>query len=155
VGRFESGVVVKAVAGTRHDLLITHKLKIGELPDNDVLSACPAIYQELIEGEKHIRLNQFGESSYGFLVTSENLDWRPQLTSNIEEIDIDNSVSESAIDFLKKTELRMGVFDVKLDTEDRPIFFEVNPQGQFLFLEGVTGVQLGDHFCEFLVSEMA
>ena len=47
----------------------------------------------------------------------------------------------------------MGIFDVKLTEDDEPVFLEVNPQGQFLFVEGLCGLPLADIFAAFLVDQ--
>jgi hypothetical protein len=50
--------------------------------------------------------------------------------------------------------LRMGIFDLKV-SDDGPVWLEVNPQGQFLFLEGITGVDLTTLFAKFLAESAA
>jgi hypothetical protein len=32
------------------------------------------------------------------------------------------------------------------------VWLEVNPQGQFLFLQGITGMPLAEHFADFLIA---
>jgi hypothetical protein len=48
----------------------------------------------------------------------------------------------------------MGVLDLKLLQGTTPVFLEVNPQGQFLFTEGLGGLELTSAFTEFLYQEM-
>ena len=47
----------------------------------------------------------------------------------------------------------MGVFDLKLTQDAEPIWIEINPQGQFLFAEGLSGLDLTSAFAEFLYQE--
>jgi hypothetical protein len=47
----------------------------------------------------------------------------------------------------------MGVFDLKMDPLGLPVFLELNPQGQFLFVEGLTGMDLIGPFSAFLRGE--
>jgi hypothetical protein len=48
----------------------------------------------------------------------------------------------------------MGIIDMKLDSDGRPVWLEVNPQGQFLFLEGMCrDLPLTQLFAEFLMRE--
>ncbi|MFZ0505160.1 MAG: hypothetical protein WAM44_15680, partial [Chthoniobacterales bacterium] len=54
---------------------------------------------------------------------------------------------------LDKLGLAMGVIDIKEDPDSELVWLEVNPQGQFLFLEPLTGLKLTDHFAEFLIEE--
>ncbi|MCX4674881.1 hypothetical protein OG413_05995 [Streptomyces sp. NBC_01433] len=49
----------------------------------------------------------------------------------------------------------MGIIDIKLMPDGEPVWLEVNPQGQFLFLESLLGEPLADRFLDFLISEAA
>jgi hypothetical protein len=49
--------------------------------------------------------------------------------------------------------LKMGVVDLKVDPTGEPVWLELNPQGQFLFVEGLTGLDLTGAFSEFLHDE--
>ena len=49
----------------------------------------------------------------------------------------------------------MGVADLKLTPEGHPVWLELNPQGQFLFIEGMTRMDLTGPFCDFLREEAA
>jgi hypothetical protein len=49
--------------------------------------------------------------------------------------------------------LKMGVVDLKLDPIGEPVWLELNPQGQFLFVEGLTGLDLTGAFSAFLRGE--
>ena len=147
-------VVVKAVSGTRLALLVAKRITVSDLPDDESIRLCPAIYQELIDGTQHLRINQFGDKTYAFSITSEKLDWRPKLTNNIKYQEVDSLISNFTSKYLERSNLAMGIFDVKLDPHGEPVFFEINPQGQFLFLEGIADYPLGYKFCEFIVSEI-
>ena len=54
---------------------------------------------------------------------------------------------------LDKLGLAMGVIDIKEDPNGELVWLEVNPQGQFLFLEPLTGLKLTNHFADFLIEE--
>jgi len=47
----------------------------------------------------------------------------------------------------------MVIFDVKLTDDGEPVFLEVNPQGQFLFVEALCEIPLADTFAAFLVEQ--
>jgi hypothetical protein len=53
---------------------------------------------------------------------------------------------------LYELNLRMGVFDLKLN-DPTPVWLELNPQGQFLFAEGLTGLPLNVEIARFLRHE--
>ncbi len=47
----------------------------------------------------------------------------------------------------------MGIVDLKLGEDGKPVWLEINPQGQFLFVEGLTGLDLTSAFTDFLYQE--
>jgi hypothetical protein len=48
----------------------------------------------------------------------------------------------------------MGIVDMKLAPDGEPVWLEVNPQGQFLFLEGLCGMPLTEIFADFLIRQI-
>lgn len=155
VSRFPQGVVVKAVAGTRHILLVTKHIREKDLPEDAAIAVCPATYQEYVDGDLHLRVNAFGDDVHVFEIVSEHMDWRPDLTPNITYDANDRfGVSAPIRAYVSAAGLKMGIFDLKIDRDGRPVFFEINPQGQFLFLEGISGYPLGDRFAEFLARSL-
>lgn len=49
--------------------------------------------------------------------------------------------------------MAMGMIDLKITPDGEPVWLEVNPQGQFLFLDALTGLELGKRFAEYLIAE--
>jgi hypothetical protein len=48
----------------------------------------------------------------------------------------------------------MGILDLKLGSDGELVWLEINPQGQFMFLEGMgRGIRLSRPFCDFLRTE--
>jgi D-alanine-D-alanine ligase-like ATP-grasp enzyme len=56
---------------------------------------------------------------------------------------------------LDRLGLEMGNIDLKITPEGECVWLEVNPQGQFLFLDALTDLQLADRFVDYLVTEAA
>ena len=57
------------------------------------------------------------------------------------------------LDVLRRLNLKMGIMDLKLDEHGTPVWLEINQQGQFLFVEGISGLKLASAFAEFLYDE--
>jgi hypothetical protein len=115
---------------------------------------CPALYQEYIPGNRHLRLNCFGDHSYAALIESDELDWRPDLRIPVSPYPVPGWLHDRVRATLDALGLRMGVLDLKLTPEGEVVWLEVNPQGQFLFLEALTGVPLAKRFADYLLSLM-
>ncbi|MDQ0904827.1 hypothetical protein QFZ22_000812 [Streptomyces canus] len=144
--------IVKPVVGARGPSLWTRWVDDPESIPAPSFEVCPATYQEYIEGCRHVRLNCFGERMYAALIETEELDWRPDLQVPISPWPVPEDVRRQVATVLRRLGLRMGVVDLKLTPDGQPVWLEVNPQGQFLFLEPLTDEPLTEHFADFLLS---
>lgn len=144
--------IVKPVVGARGPALYTRWLDAPDTIPASSFEVCPAMYQEYIKGRRHIRLNCFGEQMYAALIETDALDWRPNLNVPMSPWPVPEDLRRRVSTVLRRLGLRMGVMDLKLTPEDEPVWLEVNPQGQFLFLEPLTGEPLTEHFADFLLS---
>ena len=146
-------VVVKAVRGTRKTRMFTNMVTPAHLASDDSVALCPATYQEYIPGELHVRVQCFGDAVYSVMIKSQDLDWRANLDVPLTAIELAENVKTRLLCVLKLLGLKMGVVDLKFTPEGEPVWFEINPQGQFLFVEGLTGLDLTSAFVDFLYHE--
>lgn len=148
------GAIIKPVATPRNMELASTAMVSQELLDNEeVLSLSASIYQECIPGHRHLRISVVGERFDGALIEAEALDWRMDLNVPFRPYPIDSHLEQGLRATLDQLGLIMGIFDVKLTDNDEPVFLEVNPQGQFLFVEALCGLPLADTFAAFLVDQ--
>lgn len=146
-------VIVKAVSGTTEAQLITRMVTEGLLASPDAIKLCPAIYQEYIPGRRHLRVQCFGQTFQTVMITSRRLDWRTNLNVPLREVGLSTETRDMLTAVLRELGLKMGVVDLKLTPDGEVVWLEINPQGQFLFLEGLTGVGLTAAFAQFLFEE--
>jgi glutathione synthase/RimK-type ligase-like ATP-grasp enzyme len=149
----EYEVVVKSISGTQKAPLLTMMVTPEHLVCDESVALSPAIYQEYIPGEVHVRAQCFGDSVHSVTLKSKALDWRPDLNIPFKIIDLEEEVKTRLRDVLKLLGLKMGVVDLKFAEDGEPVWFEINPQGQFLFVEGLTGLDLTSAFTAFLYQE--
>ncbi|WP_250535728.1 glutathione S-transferase C-terminal domain-containing protein [Caballeronia sp. AZ10_KS36] len=90
--RHHGKVIAKAISGTRYNTYVTVALSDDILEDDAGIIACPAIYQEMVEGNRHLRVNFFGDNAYAFEIESDIVDWRRKLTRNIRHVDLSPSL---------------------------------------------------------------
>jgi glutathione synthase/RimK-type ligase-like ATP-grasp enzyme len=148
------GAVIKPVATPRGVELARTAVVSQELLDGDeILALTPAIYQECIPGERHLRISVVGERCDSALIEAEDLDWRYDLNVPFRPYPLDSHLEQGLHATLRELGLVMGIFDVKLTDEDEPVFLEVNSQGQFLFVEALAGIPLAERFAAFLVEQ--
>jgi hypothetical protein len=143
-------VIVKAASGALGVPAMTGELEPEMLDDSAPIELCPAIYQEMVPGCRHLRVHCFGEEVRAALIESERLDWRHPLDVSIEPFALEGELASSLLGILAQLDLRMGVFDLKLSDDGAPFWLELNPQGQFLFVEALGGGELLKPFARYL-----
>jgi hypothetical protein len=145
--------IVKPVAGTPKTPVMTGQVSPELLSSDASLSVCPAIYQELVPGTRHLRICCFGEEIHTAVLETDLLDWRYPLDATVAPYELAEATAQQVREVLEALHLRMGIVDMKLTPDDEPVWLEVNPQGQFLFLEGMCELPLTNPFAEFLIRE--
>jgi hypothetical protein len=147
-------VVVKSLTNTNRAALTATVIDEQVLAADRALRLSPAIYQEPIPGTKHLRVHGFGEDFHAALITCAELDWRYHLAdATIEGYELPSTVKSALSQVMRTLDLRMGVFDLKLTPGGELVWLEINPQGQFLFIEGLSELKLTDLLADFLARE--
>jgi glutathione synthase/RimK-type ligase-like ATP-grasp enzyme len=146
-------VVVKAVSGSAETPVMTGRFDPSVVSDA-AIELCPAIYQELVPGRRHLRVCCFGDDVLAVLLESDALDWRYPLNGTVHHYELGLDEEERIRRVVRTLGLRMGILDLKLGPDGELVWLEINPQGQFMFLEGMgSGIRLSRPFCEFLRAE--
>ena len=153
--RLNGRVIVKPVVGVAGPLLFTQFVGDPTRLDPKSYRICPAVYQEYIPGTRHIRLNCFGDESFAATIETSELDWRPNLNVPIERWEVPKSLHQQVRAVLDRLGLAMGIIDLKQTPEGEFVWLEVNPQGQFLFLEPLAKIPLTEHFADYLIGCIA
>ncbi|MET9414300.1 hypothetical protein ABZY03_08935 [Streptomyces klenkii] len=143
-------VIIKAARNSSRVFLATRPAELDRISDAQI-RAVPSLYQELIPGTTHLRVNIFGTDIHAALIETDALDWRPDINVPVSAYRIDAALQKQLIALLDALDLRTGVMDLKISDRGEVVWFEVNPQGQFLFLEPLTGQNLLAAFTEFLL----
>ena len=151
--QLEYNVIVKPLTAIRTKPLFTAKVTSDLLDCEDSVTLCPAMYQEFIPGTRHFRAQCFGDRVHAALLESDSLDWRVNRDFSVSPAEISEDLQMRLIKVLKVLGLKMGVVDLKLTPNGEPVWLEINPQGQFLFVEGLGGQDLTSPFCDFLLSQ--
>ncbi|MFB4283875.1 RimK family alpha-L-glutamate ligase [Nonomuraea sp. MTCD27] len=145
--------IVKAVRGVVQAPAATATVSEKLLANESAMRLCPAIYQELVPGRRHVRVQVFGERVLAALLESDDLDWRPNLDIPATEHHLPSDIQNALRAVLRRLNLTMGIFDLKLTDDDEYVWLEVNPQGQWLFVEGMAGLPLIETFTDFLYGQ--
>ncbi|HHZ24935.1 TPA: hypothetical protein HH295_21045 [Xanthomonas vasicola pv. zeae] len=122
------------------------------------IEICPAIYQVFLDKAYEIRVTVIGDRIFSARIQSRKggafLDWRQEYSNSdlaMSAMILDASTESSIRHLMSVLNLRYGCLDFAVDNQGRLIFLEVNPGGQFLFVEDfVPELRLLDAFTSML-----
>ncbi len=122
-------VIAKPVAGTGKTRILTGRVTPELVADDERVALSPAIYQEAVAGDEHLRVCAFGSDFHAVKLRSRRLDWRVPLDCEAEAYRLDEDLRAPLAAVLAKLGLRMGIFDLKISSTGEPVWLEVNPRG--------------------------
>lgn len=147
----DMNLIVKAVRGTAAFSIPTRKVRASDLDDDAGIAACPAIWQVCEPGDVHLRIHVFGPRVLTAKIQARELDWRPDLNVPISPFELDPGINDRCVGLVRELGLEMGIIDAKLGPDGDLCFLEINPQGQFLFMEALTRLPLTDAVADLLL----
>ena len=116
---------------------------------------CPTLVQQSLAKVADIRLTAIGRRQFAARLDADlpdGLDWRrPGTHVSYSPIEVPPHISESVSLMLRETSLRYGAFDFALMPNGDWIFLEVNPAGEFAWIEDKLGFPLRDSLIEELL----
>lgn len=131
-----------------------------EVKSNEVsIASCPSIYQSVLQKNYELRVCIFGKKIYTFKIDSQSKrgtqsDWRiGSLTSDmLSYYNLPDEIVDKLLKFQYLMGLRYGIYDIVVDTDGNYIFLEVNPDGQWLWIQRLIGYDLSGAFAKMLES---
>lgn len=154
VKEFSTRCIHKPFNQVDFGVLHTRRCEDSDLADLESLLLAPIILQEEVPG-LDLRVNVFGDRVFAAAATvraEAKLDWREDHTVEWYPYDLDGETSARCIALVRKLGLDYGCIDLKAPEGELPCFLEINPAGQFLFIEIHTGQALVDSLCRILVN---
>lgn len=138
----------------RDQIIYTNRIKKLNPDQFESISNCPTLIQEEILNKKDIRINYFEGKMCSFIIeyTHGDVDCRRNNMNNAKYIpfEIDFETTRKLCKLMTKLNLKFGTIDMAY-TEDRGlVFFEVNPNGQWAWIEQAINYPISNMLCEIL-----
>jgi hypothetical protein len=144
----------------RSSVAVTETFELTEdmLPDDEVLTYAPAIYQEMVVKQFDVRMVLLGRAVYSYSLHNPTgaIDWRQdagQGLVQVQPIATPPEVEEGVLAFASRSRIAYGSFDFAVDIQGQWWFLEVNEGGQFLWLDAFNpSLHVQEKFLAFLTS---
>jgi glutathione synthase/RimK-type ligase-like ATP-grasp enzyme len=163
--RHRGEVVAKALRMAYFDLgdeqraTYTTQISEDDLADADSLRLAPVIYQRHISKQCDVRVTVVGDKIYAARIESQavdtaRVDWRrADVSLDHEAHQLPPAVSTACLQLMADLHLAFGAIDFVLTPGGDYVFLEVNPGGQWLWLEDKLGFPISDDIAAWLLRQ--
>ena len=152
-------VIYKSFSAMEDQWRETRLLKEDELSLVDNVSYAPVIFQQYIPAAYDVRLTVIGDQLFPAAIHSQDTDYpvdcRMDLeNAAVEPIELPKKVCDKVRALMRRLGLVYGAIDLRLNSDnDEYVFLEINPAGQWLFIEERTGQPIGKALADILVAK--
>jgi glutathione synthase/RimK-type ligase-like ATP-grasp enzyme len=149
-----------AIAEREH-ILYTSDVPQEDISTLDSIALAPCILQERIEKVADVRVTVVGDQVFAVMIESQGdpstrTDWRvgDALRLKHKQVDLPKLVATQCLALTKALQLEFAAIDFALDELGNYWFFEVNPQGQWAWLDLCSGTTIAAAIAKHLVRKV-
>jgi len=122
------------------------------------IKCAPTLYQEYINKQYELRVTCVGREIFGCRINSQsNPDTVEDMRFNVRSLEhqvFDCSPIEEILHaYLDYFNINFGCFDIAVDENGQFVFFECNPNGQWLWIEQLTGMKISEAIANLLIGK--
>jgi glutathione synthase/RimK-type ligase-like ATP-grasp enzyme len=152
-----AGTVYKTFSGTADAWRETRLLKDEELDLLDAVALAPVIFQEYVPAAVDLRVTMIDGTAFAAAIHSQDTPYKVDYRMHMDEAAVEPySLPEPIVERLRLLMGRLGLvygaIDLRLTPDGRFVFFEVNPSGQWLFIEERTGLPITENLAQLLAA---
>jgi MvdD family ATP-grasp ribosomal peptide maturase len=144
------------------NVVFTTEVGAHELEDLDGLRLCPMTFQEMVAKDIELRVTVVGNQIFTAAIDSQQadasrVDWRRNgigLIDAWQHHQLPSTVNDSLLAFMDHFGLNYGAIDLILTPDGRYVFLEVNPVGEFFWLERVPGLPISAAIADVLLDQV-
>jgi MvdD-like protein with pre-ATP grasp domain/ribosomal protein S6-L-glutamate ligase RimK-like protein len=138
-------VIYKAFSATEQDWRETRLLRKEEMDKIDNVKYAPVIFQSYVEADVDLRITVVGDHVFAAAIhsqdTSYKVDFRMDIAAaRIEPVTLPADVEARLFELMRRLGLVYGAIDMRRRPDGSHVFLEINPAGQWLFVERQTGL---------------
>ncbi len=145
-------------------VVFTQLLTRDKLEEIDSLAACPAIFQQYVDKEVELRITIVGQHVFAAAIHSQehpetSVDFRrwallaPEKDVKHTVFDLPPAVRAKLLALMDRLGLVFGCLDMILTPAGEYVFLEVNPSGQWGWIEHKTGMPITEALVDLLLGE--
>ncbi|EFK96470.1 hypothetical protein LDC_1500 [sediment metagenome] len=137
--------------------IFTTRIDVGNNPDPSSIRMVPIIIQEEIKKSYELRITVVDNTIFPCKIESQNspktqLDWRRYDFDRVphSRVELPTNISAKLLMFMKSFGIHFAAFDFAVTPDDEYVFFEMNPNSQWVWIEHYTDLKITDELIEAL-----
>ncbi len=134
------------INGDQERVIFTTRLEHLNDRDEDAIAMAPFIVQAEIKKRYDVRVTVVGSKAFATAIRSQEheettVDWRQGCRPDLkhERIELPREVEDQCAALMRRLNLRYGAIDFICDQQGKMWFLEINPNGQWAWIENLTG----------------
>lgn len=143
----------------RELVVFTNAVKDEDLEDLSGLSLCPATFQESLPKSLELRVTAVGQRVMPAALDSQvsaraTHDWRRDGAGMLQDwrpYQLPAEIEEKILRLMDYFSLNYGAIDIILTPDGRHVFLELNPSGEFFWLERSPGLPISEAIADILI----
>jgi glutathione synthase/RimK-type ligase-like ATP-grasp enzyme len=155
--RTNEKTICKELSGTPEHWRPTQKVTTDLEDHLDSLSSSPVIFQEFVPGKEDYRVIVIDDFIQAVAFDMKNsrypYDVSVDALNRCWPAEVPEDIKNKLVAFMKRLGLRYAAFDFRLNEHGQFVFFEVNPSGEFLYLDQRAGTKIAAAFASILSSK--
>jgi glutathione synthase/RimK-type ligase-like ATP-grasp enzyme len=142
-------------------VIYTNRITDKEMASIDSVRMAPSIFQANIRKDYELRITVVGDRIFPVRIASQEdeqtaIDWRAKPKLNDFEVRMEPTVLPGDVErrlreFMAAMGLRYGCIDMIVTPAGEHVFLEVNPNGQWYFVQLKTGLKIAEAIADLLV----
>lgn len=140
--------------------VFTTKIDGSDLVSLDDAALSPTIFQELLPKKYDVRVTVVGRRIFAAAIDSQIdpdavVDWRRTSNPKLphQEIELPGTLQKQILELMCALDLQYGALDFVLTPDGRFLFLEINPNGQWLWLDDMLSLGITSAIAEWLAEE--
>lgn len=142
-------------------IIFTNRVRESDLENLDDLAQCPTFFQQSIRKLSDVRITMVDGKIHTFELTAKDLDGKQRCDirrNNMSdvayrEIRLPQNVESCLHKLMDHYALRFAAIDMAVADDGQWYFFEVNPNGQWAWLDLCAGAKIYESFCKSFLAD--
>lgn len=143
-------------------VVFTTPVKSEDLDDLDGLRYCPMTFQEHLPKKLELRVTIVGDRIFTAAINPNVLprsqsDWRREgeaLVDQWERYELPDDIAKQLLRLMDYFDLNYGAIDLIVTPDDRHVFLEINPVGEYFWLDLYPGLPISEAIADLLLDRL-